>query len=189
MKRAPQETQPPTYTAGEVARIFSGEIDPVLLKNWDLSALFRPSYYLEKDKLMATAERDAHIFNPSFRGNPRRRYTYQDLVWLQLLIYVKVQFERVGVPNARRKSAKIIASIREITNDQCPSAARLLFVGKTDVYLLLDDREVAQHLGKDNQLAMRALLTGSIFAEVKGRIAVLEAAEEISALNLAGSGN
>jgi len=174
---------------GEVARIFAGELDRVLLQKWDSSGVFRASYYLEKDKLMAVTERNAGAFDPSFKGNPRRRYTYQDLVWLQLLVYVKIQFEKDRVPNAKRKSAEIIASIREITNDRCPSAARLLFVGKSDVYLLLEDREVAQRLGKDNQLAIRALLTGSTFAEVKGRIAVLEAAEEISALDLAADGS
>jgi hypothetical protein len=111
------------------------------------------------------------------------------LVWIQLLIYVKLQFERSGVPNAGGRSAKIVSSIREFTNDQCPSTARLLFVGKTDVYLLLEDREAALHLGRDNQMAMRALLTASVFAEVKGRIAVLEAIEQISSLRLADSGN
>ena len=61
-------------------------------------------------------------------------------------------------------------------------------MGQRDVYFLLADGQVAEHLNDNGQLAMRSLLTDTISAEVKGRIAVLEAADDIRALALANNG-
>jgi hypothetical protein len=52
----------------------------------------------------------------------------------------------------------------------------------------MDENGAVVHLGDDKQLAMRTVLTEAIFAEVKGRIAVLEASNDIRTLPKAGSG-
>lgn len=186
MKRLPPDTVPPTYTAGEVALILKKKVTEVQLERWDKSRLFRPSYYWADGHLIPPEERDRRVeAQPYYRGNPRRRYTYHDLVWLRLLVYVKDHYGRVGVPSAGRRSATVVARIRQITGDQCPPAARLFFVGRGDAYLL-HDRGIAEHLSDDRQLAMRILLTDTVFAEVEGRIAVLEAMKDIRSIRATG---
>jgi hypothetical protein len=109
------------------------------------------------------------------------------LVWLRLIIYVKEHFERTDAPNPSRRSAEIVEKIRRITHGPCPPASRLVFIGSRDVYFF-DDRGLAEHLSDDRQLAMRTLLTDTVFAEVRGRIAVLEATDDIRSLHLTGNG-
>jgi hypothetical protein len=138
--------------------------------------------------LISASQRDALIENrgAKSRGDPKRRYTYQELVWLRLIIYVKEHFERTDAPNPSRRSAEIVEKIRRITDGPCPPASRLIFIGSRDVYFF-DDRGLAEHLSDDRQLAMRTLLTDTVFAEVRGRIAVLEATDDIRSLHLTGN--
>jgi hypothetical protein len=189
VNRRPPETDPPTYTTGEVTQIFKGKITPVVLERLDKSAVIRPSYYYAKRSLITPEQRDALILSSKVsRGNPERRYTYHDLVWIRLFIYVKDHYQRAGIPNAGGRSGEIIQRIQRVTGRTCPPATRLLFVGDRDTYLLLDDRGVAEHLSADRQLAMRTLLTDTIFAEVGGRIAVLEASDDIRSLRVTANG-
>jgi len=90
------------------------------------------------------------------------------------------------VQSASRRSAKIVQWIQGITGDKCPPAARLIFAGR-DTYLL-DDRGIAEHLGGKGQLALRVILTDTVFAELRGRIAVLEQDGEIRAVRANADG-
>jgi hypothetical protein len=136
---------------------------------------------------MTTAERDERIQTEGkSQGGPRRRYTYNDLLWMRLFLYVKEYLSQGNVPNPARRGAEIVAAIKEITKGACPASSRLLFVGAQGAYLI-DEHGVVVHLGDDRQLAMRTILTDAIFAEVKGRIAVLEASRDIR--SLPGAGN
>jgi len=137
---------------------------------------------------MSASERDERIrLDGKSRGDPRRRYTYNDLLWMRLFLYVKEHLHQGSVPNPARRSAEIVAAIKEITKGPCPASSRLLFVGTQGAYLL-DEHGVVVHLGDDKQLAMRTILTDAIFAEVRGRIAVLEASRDIRSLPRAGNG-
>lgn len=192
MKRRPSQTEPQTYTSGEVARILKGQVTELMLERWDKSGIFRPSFYYDRTApggLISSSQRDTLIENrgAKSRGDPKRRYTYQELVWLRLIIYVKEHFERTDAPNPSRRSAQIVEKIRRITHGPCPPASRLVFIGSRDVYFF-DDRGLAEHLSDDRQLAMRTLLTDTVFAEVRGRIAVLEATDDIRSLHLTGNG-
>jgi hypothetical protein len=160
-----------------------------LLERLDKKGVIRPSYYYAGTSLITPEQRDAIILSGKVsRGNPERRYTYHDLVWIRLFIYVKDHYQRTEIPNAGRRSGEIIQRIQRVTGRTCPPTTRLLFVGERDTYLLLDDRGVAEHLSADRQLAMRTLLTDTVFAEIRGRIAVLEATDEIRSLHLTGNG-
>jgi hypothetical protein len=192
VKRRPSRTEPQTYTAGEVARILKGEVTEIMLERWDKSGIFRPSFYYDRRSaggLISASQRDAFIESrgTKSRGDPKRRYTYQELIWLRLIIYVKNHFERTGIPNPSRRSAEIVERIRRITQGPCPPASRLVFIGSRDVYFF-DERGIAEHLSDDRQLAMRTLLTDSVFAEVEGRIAVLEATDDIRPFRATGNG-
>jgi len=137
---------------------------------------------------MSAAERDERIqADGKSRGDPRRRYTYNDLLWMRLFLYVKDHLHQGNIPNPARRGAEIVAAIKQITKGTCPASSRLLFVGAQGAYLL-DEHGVVIHLGDDRQLAMRTILTDTIFAEVRGRIAVLEASRDIRSLPKAGNG-
>jgi hypothetical protein len=167
-------TNPPTYTSGEVAKILKNKITEVGLER-DHSGIFRPSHYWADEKLLSRQERDDRVKpDPSNRGNPERRYTYHDLVWLRLLIYVKEYYKEIGATRSGAKSAAIIKAIQKISPERCPAAARLFFVQNGDAYLIRDD-STAERLSDDRQLAMRILLTDRVAAEVDGRISALEA--------------
>src|ERR1019366_5865870 len=89
--RPARATQPPTYTAGEVARLLHGEIDPGGLPSWDRKGLLRPSYYEDPSAdsgLVPRAEHDAGRGRPS-RGDRHRRYTFADIVWIRFFLQVR----------------------------------------------------------------------------------------------------
>jgi hypothetical protein len=139
--------------------------------------------------LITPEQRDAAVVSSKeYRGNPERRYTYHDLVWIRLFLYVKDHYQQTGIPNPGGRSGEIIQRIQKVTGLTCPPTTRLLFVGERDTYLLLDDRGIAEHVSADRQLAMRTLLTDTVFAEIRGRIAVLEATDDIRSLHLTGNG-
>lgn len=191
MKSTLPDTNPPTYTASEVARILRAKVTEQTLVSWDKACIFRPSFYLDrgtKSDLISAEKRDERIqANGRSQGNPRRRYTYNDLVWLRLLLYVKDHLHLGKVPSPARRGAKILATIKEITKGVCPASSRLLFVGTQGAYLL-DEHGIVVYLGDGRQLAMRTILTDAIFAEVRGRIAVLEASRDIRSLPGVGNG-
>src|SRR5438046_2963779 len=107
-RRRPAPTEPPTFTAGEVCSILKGRLDPVSLQRMDLTTLFRPSYYYStsgEGNLIDPSRRDELVAEGGrSRGDPRRRYTYQDLVWLRLLLYVKDGLVEAGVKRASRQA-------------------------------------------------------------------------------------
>jgi len=180
-RRRPSPTNPPTFTAGEVCSILKGRLDPISLQRMDLSGLFRPSYYYwtsGQGGLIEPNRRDELVAEsgPS-RGDPRRRYTYQDLVWLRLLLYVKEGLMEAGVKRPSHQAAQAIDRLRAICDGRCPSAARVILAGR-GVYLLRD-HGVAEPLTGGTQLSMSAVLTDTVFAELEGRIAVLQAREEL----------
>lgn len=174
-----------------MARILKAKVTEQALVSWDKAAIFRPSFYLDrgpKGALLSAVERDERILaNGKSQGDPQRRYTYNDLLWIRLFLYVKDHLHHGNVPSPARRGAKIVAAIKEITKGVCPASSRLLFVGTQGAYLL-DEHGVIVHLGDDRQLAMRTILTDAIFAEVRGRIAVLEARRDIRSLPTAGNG-
>jgi hypothetical protein len=177
-------TNPPTYTSGEVTKILKSKVTSVNLERWDKSGVFRPSHYWANEKLLSRQDRDDRVkSDPSNRGNPERRYTYHDLVWLRLLIYVKEYFADMGIRRSSAKSAAIIGAIQKISPEQCPPAARLFFIENGDAYLSRDNG-TAERLTADGQLAMRILLTDQVVAEVDGRISVLEANLNIRAIQV-----
>jgi DNA-binding transcriptional MerR regulator len=172
-------TNPPTYTSGEVAKILKNKVTSVSLERWDDSGVFRPSHYWANEKLLSREERDDSVrakpSDKSSRGNPERRYTYHDLVWLRLLIYVKEYYEELGtIRRSGAKSAAIIKAIQKTNPERCPAATRLFFLQNGDAYLVRDDG-TAERLSDDRQLAMRIILTDKVAADVDGRISALEA--------------
>ena len=171
----PPSTQPHTFTAEEVRRIFRGAIQESTLQYWDKKHLLRPSFYSDTADLahlMSPAQRDAFVAqNRVTQGRgPRRRYTYTDLVWIRLFVYIR---KCVG-----RRAGQVLGRLRLLCDSSAPpSAARLLFHGR-HVYLLRDD-EVAECLTRPGELAMTQLLTDQVEAEVWGRVKVLAAHRQI----------
>jgi hypothetical protein len=180
MLRRPSDTSPPTYTAGEVASIFKEEgVTTSGLAKWDEAEMFRPSFYFDdqaEGRLQSRAVRDRLVQTEGKdRGNPRRRYTFHDLLWLRLFFYVKEELR--GIPQSSRLPAKVLAELRTL-DDKPPPTARLVFVGK-DVYVL-GDRGEARCLTRPGQLALRQLIEPTaLAAEVRGRLHVLAGRREI----------
>lgn len=167
------ETTPPTYTGGEVVRILAGELEPSSLAKWDEAKIFRPTYYEDVHRtsgLMMRQERDTRCQQDgTYRGNPHRRYTFHDLVWLRFLIQVKKQLIEQGQKNATRRAARLVEQLRQMaTNDAPPASSRLLFTAD-DVYLVLADGTV-QCLTQPGQLALPQIVCDPIIAEMRGRV-------------------
>jgi DNA-binding transcriptional MerR regulator len=180
MLRRPSDTSPPTYTAGEVANIFRKEgVTESGLAKWDEAGIFRPTYYYADEaegRVQSREQRDAGVSaGKKNRGNPRRRYTFHDLLWMRLLFYVREELR--DIPHGSRLPAKVLAELRTL-DDTPPPATRLVFVGK-DVYVL-GERGEATCLTRPGQLAMRQLIEpAALEAEVRGRLHVLADRNEI----------
>ena len=168
-------TRPPTYTATEVTEIFKGEVAPVHLQKWDESGIFRPSFYAKSESpsgLLTQGERDKKIASLGrSRGDPHRAYTYMDLAWLRIFLFVKQGLKERGTKSPARRAADIVAAIHALGYQSPPHAARLLFVG-AQVYLV-DSERVPRCLTPGNQLPITQLFTDEIVAELDGRIRVL----------------
>lgn len=185
--RKPASTDPPTFTSLEVSQIFRDAITQQDLYQLDGISLLRPTYYFDSKapgKVITPKERDARITKrgPN-RGSPRRRYTYSDLLWISIFIYVKETMLLKSVKNATRRAGEVLAELRKLTNGNCPPASRLLFHGKKDVYFLRDN-DIAECLTRPGQPAMAQLLTDKIFADLRGRVTVLAAHGKIRRLDL-----
>lgn len=180
-RRFAVQTNPPTFTAGEVCSVLKEGLTEVDLHRLDLAGLFRPSYYCEtgaRGRLITREQRDELLKGRgASRGDPRRRYSYQDLVWLRLIGYVRDRLKAVGVKRSSRTAAQVVQALRSVTNDVCPASARLVFVGR-EVYLA-HDGGMAEPLTKGSQLAMTVLLLDSVVGDVRGRVAVLAAHEQL----------
>jgi hypothetical protein len=177
--RRPPATQPPTFTSWEVAAVFQKAVTASILQNLDIRGHLRPSFYfdLTNGVLVTTEQRDQLIRERGAgRGDPGRRYTYLDLVWLRLFIYLKQGFLRAGVPKAVQCAGQILQRIRTQSPDNCPPSWRLIFVGR-NVYLLRD--ELTAECLSDGQLAMSQLLIENAMAEVRGRVEALAAHHKI----------
>jgi hypothetical protein len=183
--RRPPQTTPVTYTSWEVAAIFQNAVTPASLQSLDIRGHLRPSFYFDSTgdgALIPAGERDLRVQERGRgRGDPGRRYTYLDLVWLRLFIYLKEGFIRAQVPKAVQRAGEILNVVRAQSPDNCPPSWRLSFVGK-NVYLLRDD--LTAECLNDGQLAMTQLLIENAMAEVRGRVEALAAHRKIRAASL-----
>jgi hypothetical protein len=178
-RRKVAETSPPTLTSEEVSEVFLRAITPSSLQYLDEQQYLRPSFYFsaqQPGRVIPRAERDLLRKTRSrSRGDHHRRFTYEDLVWIRLLIYVKDGLKKAGVPWPLKKAGDIVRRLKVKTPDGCPSSSRLVFFGQ-DVYLL--EESTAESL-TDGQLGLTQVLTDSVEAEVKGRIDALVALQRI----------
>src|ERR1700687_952870 len=178
--RKPPATTPATFTSWEVAAIFQNAVTLSALQNLDVKGYLRPSFYFDASgerKLIPASERDRLVHDRGKgRGDPGRRYTYLDLVWMRLFIYLKQGFAQARVPKAVQHAGEILRIVRNQSPDNCPPSWRLAFVGK-DVYLLRDD--LTAECLSNGQLAMTQLLIENAMAEVRGRVEALAADQRI----------
>lgn len=178
------EDDPPTtssiYGSGDVSAIFQGAISPSTLQYLDETGYLRPSFYAapnQDNQLISPVERDQLIAaRGRTRGDPRRQYTYVDLVWIRLFLYVKSGLTTHRVSSAGRKAGEIIRALRERTGT-CPSASRMIVAGK-DVYLL-QENTIAECLTQPGQLGLMQIVTDQVAAEVRGRVEALAAHQKV----------
>jgi hypothetical protein len=177
-------TDPDTYSAGEVASIFKDEITARHLIDWDDKAWFRPSFYMDpraSGTLLSPIERDQRDRTELTRGTaPERRYTFMDLLWLGIFLYAKKTFERTKVRNAAKRASEVIKALRETNDSRIPARSRLLFF-REDTYLLEDSGEV-RPLPPAKQLPLTGLFAADVASELRGRIEVLAARNELHAV-------
>jgi hypothetical protein len=176
-QRQAASTTPETYTAGEVAKIFPGEISAQNLGNWDEKDWFRPSFYADTDApggVITPAERNDR---PRNQGAPERRYSFTDLLWLGIFVHAKRTFERTGVANAAKRASTVVKALRDTDDVRIPARSRLLFL-EGDAYVLEDSGEV-RPLPPAKQLALTGLFGAEVAAELRGRLEVLSARSEI----------
>jgi hypothetical protein len=173
------ETSPPTLTSEEVAEVFLGAITPSNLQYLDEQQYLRPSFYFSAESLgqvITREERDLALESRQrTRGDHRRRFTYDDLVWIRLLIYVKDGLKSAGVAWPLKKAGDIVHRLKVKAPEGCPPSSRLVFFGQ-DVYLLEESTAVSL---TDGQLVLTQVLTDNVQAEVKGRIDALVALQRI----------
>jgi hypothetical protein len=178
-RRKLAETSPPTLTSREVAEVFLGALTSSNLQYLDEQQYLRPTYYFDKTRpggVISAPERDLHLENVgTSRGNARRRFTYGDLVWIQLLVYVRDRLETAKAARPLQKAGDIVRRLKVKTPEGCPPPSRLVFFGQ-DVYLLEESTVVSL---TDGQLGLTLILTDTVEAEVKGRIDALVALERI----------
>ncbi len=178
-RRKVAETTPPTLTSQEVAEVFLRAITPSNLQYLDEKAYLRPSFYFSSarpGRVIAARERGLlrEEENRS-RGDNHRRFTYEDLVWIRLLIYVRDRLKAAKAPWPLKGAGDIVRRLKVRAPEGCPPSSRLVFFGK-DVYLLEESAAVSL---TDGQLGLTQILTDSVEAEVKGRIDTLVALERI----------
>jgi DNA-binding transcriptional MerR regulator len=175
MARRAAETTPPTLASSEVAEVFFGDLSAQNLQYLDEQGYLRPSYYLAGQQLVDREARDAAL-DPKNRthGDARRRYSYEDLVWIRLLIYLRDGLKSARATRPLQRAGAIVRRLRG-TEAGCPQSARLLFFG-ADVYLLEGDAVISL---TDGQIALRQVVTDHVEAEVRGRIDALVAIQRI----------
>jgi len=196
MSRIFNPTFPPTFTTSEVEKFFKGHFSAVKLYRLDMDPLdpackgpckghFRPAYYYDarvKGGLIAPKARDAQLTaTGTSRANSPRRYTFQDIVWLSLLVKLEMALKNAKppTPNAYQRAAVVVSLLRKRFGPKCPSASRVLVVTH-DIYLLTDDlRAECLTPKRQGQLAFTPFLTDRIDAEVRGRLVVLADKKDI----------
>src|ERR1051325_2310798 len=123
-KRRLAMTEPPTLTSREVAEVFLGGISTADLQYLDEQQYLRPSFYLSRSapgSLISPPARDAIVRTTGRnRGNNRRRFTYGDMVWIQLLIYVKERLKLAGATLPLKRAGDIVRRLRGNGHDSCP---------------------------------------------------------------------
>jgi hypothetical protein len=185
VRRRLAETSPPTLTSTEVSAVFFNSIKPQTLQYLDERRYLRPSFYFQAGKpgnLISREDRDLLTQNQGRkrRGDPHRRFTYEDLVCIRLFVYVKERLEVAKAKRAQQTAGDILRVLRERSPHGCPPAGRLIFFGR-QVYLLEDSAVVSL---LDGQLVLTQVLTDSVIAEVKGRIETLVSLERIRPIPL-----
>lgn len=187
MKRRPAETDPVTYTTGQVSRILGSGLTAQQLIRLDDNRLFAPSYYFDADAAGRVVPRQ-NLTSAELEAidGSRRRYSYQDLIWITLLRYVKNRLMESEVPSPTRRAAEVLQEIQRLFGDRCPSSSRIIFVGP-NAYLLTDEARLTCLTDPaGGQVALTALLLETVDAEVRGRVAVLADLNEVPALAVAG---
>jgi hypothetical protein len=178
-RRKLAETSPPTLTSREVSAVFFDAISPNTLQYLDERQYVRPSFYYAADRpgsLLRREDRDLLVQSRGKqRGDPRRRFSYDDLVWIRLFVYVSDYLKQAKATRPLQRAGEILRLLKTRTPEGCPPAWRLVFFGK-DVYLLEEATAVSL---TDGQLALTQLLTDNVEAEVKGRIEALVALQRI----------
>lgn len=172
-------TTPPTYGTNEVMAIFEGEFDAMALARLDEESVIWPSYYYSAASPTKLQEAQTNDQGERLRpAHAPRRYTYQDLVWIALFCNVRKKVRDQGIANGSKRAGEIIQQIRRLVGNIGPSCSRIVFFAKR-AYLLTDDGRL-EALNMGGQVAMAAVVLGSLDGEVRGRIDLLSAQPESS---------
>lgn len=167
--------QEDTFTSAEVVEIFAGYgVSLSTLQSWDRLQIFRPTYYEDAAGLMSRDRRDAKIRErgAASRGDPHRAYSYNDLVWLRVLLYVSRKLSERGVASPARRASEVVLAAKGLGYESPPHTARFLFIDQ-HVYLV-DCSAVPQCLTPGNQLPFVQIFACEFSAELEGRMRVLE---------------
>jgi hypothetical protein len=167
LRRPAIQTDPPTFTAGEVERLLHGELAAGALQKWDQSGIFRKA----KDALISRANRDATAGTPS-RGDRHRRYTFSDLVWMRFFLQVRRELVRRKRASSSRGASRVVQELRARVGDVPPSPLRLLFVGR-DVYFVGASGQ-AECLTRPGQRVFSEFVVEPAVADLRGRVTLLE---------------
>jgi hypothetical protein len=129
--------------------------------------------YRDAGGLITRADRDAKIRaqGPS-QGDPHRAYSYNDLVWLRILLYVRAKFREREVASAARRASEVVSAAKGLGYESPPHAARFLFIDQ-HVYLI-DGSPTPQCLTPGNQIPLVQIFACEFSAELDGRMRVLE---------------
>lgn len=152
--------------------MFHPEVTVQLLARWDATEAFRPSFYEdlgEDGGLIARDLRD--LRGRKNRGDPHRRYTFEDLLWLRIFVRVRARLKGRCVPNATTRASSAIAEIKREAGSRRPDALRLLFLD-ADAYLELEDGRVIC-VTRPGQLLLEHVSIGAVAEDIHSRLAVL----------------
>lgn len=174
LQRPAADTDPATFTAGEVERLLHGELKAGALPKWDRAAIFRPSFYDDggaKSGLMPRAAYDANQERRRDRGSPHRRYTFSDLVWLRFFLQVKKELGKRKRSSSSRVAARVVDALRGRVGDVPPSPLRLLFVGRDVYYVGVGGQ--AECITRPGQRVFTELVVEPSVADLRGRVTLL----------------
>jgi len=154
-------------------RLLHDEVSVQVLAQLDARRLFRPSFYEDLDAdsgLISVAVRDARASRK--RGDPHRRYTFEDLLWLRIFVSIHCELKGHRVKGAAKRTAKAIDTLKQHLSGNLPQDARVVVVG-SEVYLVSPRGEVfcATNPG---QGILREVVVHTLITDTRARVAVLQ---------------
>jgi hypothetical protein len=154
-------------------RLLHEEVSVQVLAQLDAKRLFRPSFYEDLDAdsgLISVAVRDAR--SSKKRGDPHRRYTFEDLLWLRIFVSIQRELKERRVSGAAKRAAKAVDAIKHHLGGTLPEDARLVVVG-AEVYFV-SPRGEAFCATSTGQGALREVVMHTLITDTRARVAVLQ---------------